>query len=52
MGGNNEFFENFERNKFWKNYPACKELNKYYSPCQGIVWPPMAYTNIMDLDQA
>ena len=28
MGGNNEFFENFERNKYLKNYPACKELNK------------------------
>ena len=27
MGGNNEFFENFERNKYLKNYPACKELN-------------------------
>ena len=28
MGGNNEFFENLERNKYLKkkNYPACKEL--------------------------
>ena len=26
MGGNNEFFKIFERNKYLKNYPACKEL--------------------------
>ena len=30
MGGNNDFFENFERNKYLKkNYPACKELNLF-----------------------
>ena len=27
MGGNNEFFENFERNKYLKKLPACKELS-------------------------
>ena len=26
MGGNNEFFENFERNKYLKKLPTCKEL--------------------------
>ena len=26
MGGNNDFFLKIERNKYLKNYPACKEI--------------------------
>ena len=28
MGGNNEFFENFERNKYLKKLPSMQRVNK------------------------
>ena len=30
MGGNNEIFENFERNKYLKKLPSMQELNNAY----------------------
>ena len=29
MGGNNEFFENFERNKYLKKLPSMQRVNDY-----------------------
>ena len=30
MGGNNEFFENFERNKYLKKLPSMQRVNPFY----------------------
>ena len=29
MGGNNDFFENFERNKYLKKLPSMQRVNEY-----------------------
>ena len=30
MGGNNEVFENFERNKYLKKLPSMQRVNEYF----------------------
>ena len=31
MGGNNEFFENFERNKYLKKLPSMQRVNDHFT---------------------
>ena len=34
MGGNNEFFENFERNKYSKKLPSMQRVNSLGRQCK------------------
>ena len=35
MGGNDYFFENFERNKYFKKLPSMQRVNYYIQACKA-----------------
>ena len=41
MGGNNEFYENFERNKYLKKLPSIQRVNTFIPDMMDFVtnWP-------------